>query len=111
MPFGVENSPPHYKTRMNTIFPTELSEGWLIIYSDDIIISNYPDSPEYVPLEVEQQIRIEGISITDIGTEFFEEVSKSYKQDKNFHILRSLVDKDCKDTDLLSSFDEEWKAL
>ncbi|MBW0501490.1 hypothetical protein O181_041205 [Austropuccinia psidii MF-1] len=26
---------------MNTIFPTELSEGWLIIYIDDIIICSY----------------------------------------------------------------------
>ncbi|MBW0577497.1 hypothetical protein O181_117212 [Austropuccinia psidii MF-1] len=38
MPFGIENSPSHYQRMMNTIFPTELSEGWLIIYIDDIII-------------------------------------------------------------------------
>ncbi|MBW0584605.1 hypothetical protein O181_124320 [Austropuccinia psidii MF-1] len=37
---------------------------------------------------------IEGINITDIGTEFFEEVRESYKKDKNFHILTSLLDKD-----------------
>ncbi|MBW0539119.1 hypothetical protein O181_078834 [Austropuccinia psidii MF-1] len=38
MPFGIKNAPSHYQMMMNTIFPTELSEGWLIIYIDDIII-------------------------------------------------------------------------
>ncbi|MBW0513016.1 hypothetical protein O181_052731 [Austropuccinia psidii MF-1] len=38
MPFGIKNAPSHYQGMMNTIFPTELSEEWLIIYIDDIII-------------------------------------------------------------------------
>ncbi|MBW0567655.1 hypothetical protein O181_107370 [Austropuccinia psidii MF-1] len=38
MPFGIKNAPSHYQSMMNTIFPHELSEGWLIIYIDDIII-------------------------------------------------------------------------
>ncbi|MBW0553289.1 hypothetical protein O181_093004 [Austropuccinia psidii MF-1] len=38
MPFGIKSAPSHYQRMMNTIFPTELSEGWLIIYIDDIII-------------------------------------------------------------------------
>ncbi|MBW0547805.1 hypothetical protein O181_087520 [Austropuccinia psidii MF-1] len=38
MPFGIKNAPSHYQRMMNTIFPTEFSEGWLIIYIDDIII-------------------------------------------------------------------------
>ncbi|MBW0553640.1 hypothetical protein O181_093355 [Austropuccinia psidii MF-1] len=38
MPFGIKNAPSHYQRIMNTIFPHELSEGWLIIYIDDIII-------------------------------------------------------------------------
>ncbi|MBW0544401.1 hypothetical protein O181_084116 [Austropuccinia psidii MF-1] len=37
-PFGIKNSPYHYQRIMNTIFPTEVSEGWLIIYIDDIMI-------------------------------------------------------------------------
>ncbi|MBW0539229.1 hypothetical protein O181_078944 [Austropuccinia psidii MF-1] len=37
MPFGIKNAPSHYQRLMNTIFPTELCEGWLIIYIDDII--------------------------------------------------------------------------
>ncbi|MBW0465882.1 hypothetical protein O181_005597 [Austropuccinia psidii MF-1] len=38
MPFGIKNSPSHYQRMMNTILPTELSEGWLIIYIHNIII-------------------------------------------------------------------------
>ncbi|MBW0541346.1 hypothetical protein O181_081061 [Austropuccinia psidii MF-1] len=38
MPFGLKNAPSHYQRMMNTIFPHELSDGWLIIYIDDIII-------------------------------------------------------------------------
>ncbi|MBW0500355.1 hypothetical protein O181_040070 [Austropuccinia psidii MF-1] len=38
MPFGIKNVPSHYQGMMNTIFPTELSEGWLIIYINDIIL-------------------------------------------------------------------------
>ncbi|MBW0522343.1 hypothetical protein O181_062058 [Austropuccinia psidii MF-1] len=41
MPFGIKNEPSHYQRMMNTIFPKELSEGWLIIYIDDIIICSY----------------------------------------------------------------------
>ncbi|MBW0532489.1 hypothetical protein O181_072204 [Austropuccinia psidii MF-1] len=38
MPFGIKNAPSHYQRMINTIFPTELSKGWLIIYIDNIII-------------------------------------------------------------------------
>ncbi|MBW0575455.1 hypothetical protein O181_115170 [Austropuccinia psidii MF-1] len=38
MPFAIKNAPSHYQRMMNTIFPEELSEGWLIIFIDDIII-------------------------------------------------------------------------
>ncbi|MBW0544959.1 hypothetical protein O181_084674 [Austropuccinia psidii MF-1] len=72
-------------------------------------LANTPDNPAYVPLEAEPQIPIEGINITDIGTEFFEEVRESYKQDKNCHILTSLLDKDCKDTSLVNALNEVWK--
>ncbi|MBW0525326.1 hypothetical protein O181_065041, partial [Austropuccinia psidii MF-1] len=40
MPFGIQNAPSHYQRMMNTIFLTELSEGWLIIYIDDIIMGS-----------------------------------------------------------------------
>ncbi|MBW0544031.1 hypothetical protein O181_083746 [Austropuccinia psidii MF-1] len=38
MPFGIEIAPSHYQRMMNTIFPEELSDGWLIIYIDDNIV-------------------------------------------------------------------------
>ncbi|MBW0506487.1 hypothetical protein O181_046202 [Austropuccinia psidii MF-1] len=38
MPLSIKNSPPNYQIMMNTIFPHELSEVWLIIYIYDIII-------------------------------------------------------------------------
>ncbi|MBW0511045.1 hypothetical protein O181_050760 [Austropuccinia psidii MF-1] len=56
-------------------------------------LANTPDNLAYVPLEAEPQIPIKGINITDIGTEFFAEVRESHKQDKNCHILTSLLDK------------------
>ncbi|MBW0495854.1 hypothetical protein O181_035569 [Austropuccinia psidii MF-1] len=37
-------------------------------------LANTIDNPAYVHLEAAPQIPIEGINITDIGTEFFEEV-------------------------------------
>ncbi|MBW0553806.1 hypothetical protein O181_093521 [Austropuccinia psidii MF-1] len=37
MPFSIRNAPSHYQRMINTMFPKELSEGWLIIYIDDII--------------------------------------------------------------------------
>ncbi|MBW0544005.1 hypothetical protein O181_083720 [Austropuccinia psidii MF-1] len=40
IPFGIKKAPSHYQRMMNTIFPTKLSEGWLIIYIDDFIISS-----------------------------------------------------------------------
>ncbi|MBW0586917.1 hypothetical protein O181_126632 [Austropuccinia psidii MF-1] len=38
MPFGITNTPSHFQRMMNEIFPEELSEGWLMIYIDDIIV-------------------------------------------------------------------------
>ncbi|MBW0538961.1 hypothetical protein O181_078676 [Austropuccinia psidii MF-1] len=38
MPFGIKNAGSHFQRMMNEIFPAEISEGWLIIYIDDIIV-------------------------------------------------------------------------
>ncbi|MBW0517445.1 hypothetical protein O181_057160 [Austropuccinia psidii MF-1] len=73
-------------------------------------LPNTPDNPAYVPTGEEPQTPIEGMNITDVGTEFFEEVRKSYKLDKNCHILTSLLDKDCKDADLANSLDYMWQT-
>ncbi|MBW0482580.1 hypothetical protein O181_022295 [Austropuccinia psidii MF-1] len=36
-PFVIKNAPSHYQRMRNIIFPPELSEGWLILFIDDII--------------------------------------------------------------------------
>ncbi|MBW0563805.1 hypothetical protein O181_103520 [Austropuccinia psidii MF-1] len=38
MPFVMKNAPSHFQRMMNAISPEELSEGWLIIYMDNIIV-------------------------------------------------------------------------
>ncbi|MBW0531976.1 hypothetical protein O181_071691 [Austropuccinia psidii MF-1] len=47
-----------------------------ILKNSDVLnrlaLANTPDNPAYVPLEAEPQIPIEGINITDIGTELLE---------------------------------------
>ncbi|MBW0538843.1 hypothetical protein O181_078558 [Austropuccinia psidii MF-1] len=69
-------------------------------------LTNTPDNPSYSLANAEPQISIEGINITDVGTELFEEFRESYKEDNNFHIITSLLDKDCKDTALAKSLDD-----
>ncbi|MBW0528406.1 hypothetical protein O181_068121 [Austropuccinia psidii MF-1] len=82
-----------YRGNMTTVD----KEGNIHINADALrrwALANTTDNPAYVPLEAEPQIPIEGINITDIGDELFKEVRESYNQDKNFHILTSLLDKD-----------------
>ncbi|MBW0539846.1 hypothetical protein O181_079561 [Austropuccinia psidii MF-1] len=74
-------------------------------------LPNTPDNPAYIPTSAEPQIPTKGIKIIDVGTECFEEVRESYKQDKNCQILTDLLDKDCKDTSLGNSLDDIWKKI
>ncbi|MBW0563049.1 hypothetical protein O181_102764 [Austropuccinia psidii MF-1] len=69
-------------------------------------LSNTPENPAWVPQE---EHHIEGICVTYIGTEFFNQVNESYKMDKNCHILCQILMKDCKDQSLPSELDETWK--
>ncbi|MBW0580186.1 hypothetical protein O181_119901 [Austropuccinia psidii MF-1] len=73
-------------------------------------LPNKPDNPAYVPTGAEPQIPIEGINITDVGTEFFKEVRDSYKLNRNCHILNSLLEKYFKDAALANSLDDIWKT-
>ncbi|MBW0526033.1 hypothetical protein O181_065748 [Austropuccinia psidii MF-1] len=66
-------------------------------------LANTHDNPPYLYLEADSQIVIEGINITEIGTEVFEEVRYSYKKGRNYHISESLLDKDCKFSALVNS--------
>ncbi|MBW0513086.1 hypothetical protein O181_052801 [Austropuccinia psidii MF-1] len=61
-------------------------DGDIPINSDGLSRWPLPNNiynPAFVPEESSPQIPIEGISITDLNTEFFEEVRKSYNPDKN----------------------------
>ncbi|MBW0524656.1 hypothetical protein O181_064371 [Austropuccinia psidii MF-1] len=73
-------------------------------------LPNNSDNPAYVPEEASAQLPIEGISVTDLNTTFFEEVRNSYTQDKNCNILCQLLTKDCKDNSLIHALDEIWKG-
>ncbi|MBW0524574.1 hypothetical protein O181_064289 [Austropuccinia psidii MF-1] len=72
-------------------------------------LPNNIDNPAYVPEEVFPQIPIEGISIKDLNTTFFEEVRNGYTKDRNCSILFQLLTKDCKDSSLIHVLDEIWK--
>ncbi|MBW0559401.1 hypothetical protein O181_099116 [Austropuccinia psidii MF-1] len=72
-------------------------------------LPNNIDNPAYVPEEASTQIPIEGISVTDLNTTFFEEVRNSYTQDKNCSILCQLLTKYCKENSLIHALDEIWK--
>ncbi|MBW0589864.1 hypothetical protein O181_129579 [Austropuccinia psidii MF-1] len=69
-------------------------------------LENTPENPEWVPQE---EHHIEGICVTDIGTEFSNQVKERYKMDKTFHILCKFLMKDYKDPSLSSKLDEMWK--
>ncbi|MBW0557815.1 hypothetical protein O181_097530 [Austropuccinia psidii MF-1] len=65
-------------------------------------------NPSYVPEEAALQIPKEGISVTDLKTQFFEEVRNSYTQDWNCSILCQFLTKDCKENSLINVLDEIW---
>ncbi|MBW0464683.1 hypothetical protein O181_004398 [Austropuccinia psidii MF-1] len=69
-------------------------------------LENTPENTAWVPQE---KHNIEGICVTDSGTEFFNKAKESYKMDKNCHILFQLLMKDCKDPSLSSKLYEAWK--
>ncbi|MBW0510314.1 hypothetical protein O181_050029 [Austropuccinia psidii MF-1] len=84
------------------------------IHKNADVLSIWPspnniDNPSYFPEEASPQIPIEGISVTDLNTTFFEEVRNSYTQDKNCIILCQLLTKDCKDNSLIHALDERCK--
>ncbi|MBW0529037.1 hypothetical protein O181_068752 [Austropuccinia psidii MF-1] len=69
-------------------------------------LENTPENPAWV---TQEENHIEGICVTDIGTELFNQVKESYKMEKNCHILFQLLMKDCKFPSLSSKLDEIWK--
>ncbi|MBW0568696.1 hypothetical protein O181_108411 [Austropuccinia psidii MF-1] len=81
------------------------------IHKNADVLSRWPlrnniYNPAYVPEEASPQIPIEGISVTDLNTTFFEEVRNSYPQDKNCSIICQLLTRYCKDNSLIHALDE-----
>ncbi|MBW0578480.1 hypothetical protein O181_118195 [Austropuccinia psidii MF-1] len=74
-------------------------------------LQNKIDNPAYVPEEASTQIAIEGISVTDLNTTFFEEVINSYTQAISCSILCQLLTKDCKDNSFIYFLDDIWRKL
>ncbi|MBW0513035.1 hypothetical protein O181_052750 [Austropuccinia psidii MF-1] len=72
-------------------------------------LPNNIDNPAYVPEEASLQVPIEGISVTDLNTTFFEELRNSYTQDENCSMLCQLLTKDFKNNSLIHALDEVWK--
>ncbi|MBW0569162.1 hypothetical protein O181_108877 [Austropuccinia psidii MF-1] len=70
------------------------------------VLANKPENPSWVPQE---EHHIEGISVTDMGTELFSQAKESYKMDYNFHILSQILMRDCKEPSLSSKLDGAWK--
>ncbi|MBW0577464.1 hypothetical protein O181_117179 [Austropuccinia psidii MF-1] len=98
----------------------EYRNNMAIVHKDENILKNadglsrWPlpnniDNPAYVPEEASPQILLEGISVTDLNTTFFDEVRNSYTQDKNCSILWQLLTNNCKDNSLMHAFDEIWR--
>ncbi|MBW0539093.1 hypothetical protein O181_078808 [Austropuccinia psidii MF-1] len=69
-------------------------------------LANKPGIFKWLPQE---EHYIEGICVTEIGTEFFNKVKERYNMDKICHILSQLLMKDCKDPSLSSKLDEVRK--
>ncbi|MBW0515707.1 hypothetical protein O181_055422 [Austropuccinia psidii MF-1] len=67
------------------------------------------DNPAYVPEETSPQIPIEGISVTNLNTTFFEELKNSNTQVNHCRILCQFLTKDFKDNSLIHASDEIWK--
>ncbi|MBW0480582.1 hypothetical protein O181_020297 [Austropuccinia psidii MF-1] len=68
-------------------------------------LPNNIDNPSYVPEGASPQIPIEGISVTELNTAFFEELRRSYTQDKDCSILCQLLTKYCQYNSLIHALD------
>ncbi|MBW0518106.1 hypothetical protein O181_057821 [Austropuccinia psidii MF-1] len=69
-------------------------------------LENTPENTTWVPQE---ENHIEGMCVTDIETELFNQVKESYKMDKNCHIICQILMKYYKYPSLPSKLDEIWK--
>ncbi|MBW0554347.1 hypothetical protein O181_094062 [Austropuccinia psidii MF-1] len=84
------------------------------IYKNADGLSRWPlpnniDNTAYVPEEASPKIPIEGITVTDLNTTFFQEIRNGYTHDKNCRILGQILTKNCKENLLIHALDEIWR--
>ncbi|MBW0566980.1 hypothetical protein O181_106695 [Austropuccinia psidii MF-1] len=84
------------------------------IHKNSYLLSIWPlpndiKNPAYVPEETFPQIPIEGISVTDLHTTFFEEIRNIHTQDNDHIILFQLLTNHLTDNSLIQSLDEIFK--
>ncbi|MBW0534303.1 hypothetical protein O181_074018 [Austropuccinia psidii MF-1] len=50
MPFGIKNAPTHFKRMMDTVFQEEILEGWMVVYTEDILkySETWEDHVQYI---------------------------------------------------------------
>ncbi|MBW0490927.1 hypothetical protein O181_030642 [Austropuccinia psidii MF-1] len=68
-------------------------------------LENTPESPAWLPQE---ENHIEGICVTEIGTELLSQAKESYKLDNIFHISFQILMKYLKHPLSSSKLDELW---
>ncbi|MBW0487158.1 hypothetical protein O181_026873 [Austropuccinia psidii MF-1] len=131
MPFGIKNTPAHFKRMMDTILQEEKLEGWMVVYIDDIIIyletwedhlqytyrvlskfsewvpiSGTPDSGKTESEETETPTL--GISSAELHNEFFSAVMKTYGKHKRCGILLQLLQQKYRSPELEFQLEEPW---
>ena len=72
-------------------------------------LPNDISNPVYEPEEMDRNMPINGISVTDLSEEFYDIVRKSYVENKNTLILLEILNKDHKDNSLVSGLEQPWK--
>ncbi|MBW0568129.1 hypothetical protein O181_107844 [Austropuccinia psidii MF-1] len=136
MPFGIKNAPAHFQRMMDTIFQEEILEGWMVVYIDEIIIysETWEDHVQYIDrvLNRKKKFRfsewapesgtphsgninsegtetpILGISSSELHTEFFNAVMKTYAKHKQCGILLQLLQQKYRSPQLESLLEEPW---
>ncbi|MBW0575612.1 hypothetical protein O181_115327 [Austropuccinia psidii MF-1] len=77
--------------------------------ADGLSTWSLANTPENSAWEPQDENHIEGICVTDIGKEFFNQVKERYMMDNSCNIVCQISMKHLKDPSLSSKPDELWK--
>lgn len=72
-------------------------------------LPNTPDNPAYDEEKVEETNPIMHVSITDLDTQFFDNIREAYQHNKNTVIITAALMKDFSDRESIQQLDEPWK--